>query len=60
MEEFAKMIANQSNLFVLGLEFNRIDSEGASLIFKAIEELKSFEKLFLNQNEIKKEIGAQI
>lgn len=30
MEEFGKMIATKQNLFALGLEFNKLGSEGAS------------------------------
>lgn len=53
MEEFSRMIATKKNLFALGMEFNKIGAEGASHILIGIKNLKAFEKLYLNANDIK-------
>ena len=45
---FAKMLENKANLFALGLEFNKIGSEGAAFVLNAVKKLKNFEKLYLN------------
>jgi hypothetical protein len=53
MEEFGRMLENKRNLFALGLEFNKLGSEGAAYVLVAIRKLKTFEKLYLNANDIK-------
>lgn len=53
MEEFGRMLENKKNLYTLGLEFNKIGSEGTSKILMSIKKLKAFEKLYLNANDIK-------
>ena len=44
-------------MFILGLEFNRIGAIGIGQILQALRGSKNFEKLYLNQNDIKKEVG---
>lgn len=53
MDEFGRMIEKQKGLFALGLEFNKLGSDGVSKVLIGIKSLKSFEKLYLNANEIK-------
>ncbi len=48
MDIFGQMLANKSNLFALGMEYNQIGSEGAAYILNSIKKLKNFEKLYLN------------
>ena len=40
--DFAKMLKNKRNLTVLGLEFNKIGHNGASLVMDAIKDLHNF------------------
>lgn len=47
------MIANKQNLFAIGLEFNKIGSEGAAKVLIGVKNLKHLEKLYLNANDIK-------
>ena len=49
MEEFARMLENKFALVTLGMEFNHIDSAGASAIMRAISNNHtSLEKVYLN------------
>lgn len=47
------MISKKPNLYAIGLEFNKIGSEGASKVLVAIKNLNHLEKLYLNANDIK-------
>ena len=47
------MLSNKVNLFALGLEFNKIGSTGAAYVLNSVKKLKTFEKLYLNSNDIK-------
>lgn len=53
MESTAHMLSNKSNLRILGLEYNSIGSEGANKLLPVLSGLKSLEKLYLNNNDIK-------
>jgi Ran GTPase-activating protein (RanGAP) involved in mRNA processing and transport len=52
LNEFCNFLANQSQLFALGLEFNRIGYKGLQRILEAIVDHQRLEKLYLNQNDI--------
>jgi hypothetical protein len=47
------MLETKKSLFALGLEFNKLTAEGVSHVLVAVRKLKSFEKLYLNANDIK-------
>lgn len=53
MDNFGKMLQNKPNMFAIGLEFNKIGANGASQVLTSIKNLQVFEKLYLNNNEIK-------
>lgn len=53
MEDFGRMLENKRNLYALGLEFNKIGAEGTAHVLVAVRKLKTFEKLYLNANDIK-------
>ncbi len=53
MDVFAAMLENKKGLYALGLEFNKIGSEGTAKVLMAVKKLKTFEKLYLNANDIK-------
>lgn len=53
MEDFGRMLENKKNLYALGLEFNKIGAEGTAHVLIAIRKLKTFEKLYMNANDIK-------
>lgn len=48
MDKLGQMLSNKINLYALGMEFNKIGSEGAAYIFNNVKRLKNFEKLYLN------------
>lgn len=50
--DFCTFLKNQSNLFALGLEFNRIGYKGLQAILESIVDHPKLEKLYLNQNDI--------
>ena len=51
-KDFIRLLERQTDLFALGLEFNRIGFKGAGLILGAIVNHPKLEKLYLNQNDI--------
>lgn len=53
LEEFGAMLSTKKGLYALGLEFNKIGSEGIAHVLLAVRELKAFEKLYINANEIR-------
>jgi len=53
MNELARCFSNKKSLFALGLEFNKIGAEGIAKVLMAVKNLKDFEKLFINANDIK-------
>lgn len=48
LDRLGEMISNKVNLFVLGMEFNKIGASGAAYILTNVKKLKNFEKLYLN------------
>jgi Leucine-rich repeat (LRR) protein len=58
--DFAKMLKNKRNLTVLGLEFNKIGHNGASLIMDATKDLHNFQKFYINNNQIDGSVGDSL
>jgi hypothetical protein len=52
IEDFTKLLSYQSDIFAVGLEFNRIGYKGLDYILKALVNHQKLEKLYLNQNNI--------
>ena len=58
--DFCNLLKNQSDLFAVGLEFNRIGYKGLENILKSLVGLHKLEKLYLNQNDINQQAGDTI
>jgi Ran GTPase-activating protein (RanGAP) involved in mRNA processing and transport len=57
IEDFTNMIAQQADLHILALEFNRIGYKGLAFILNALTGLEKLERLYLNQNDINSQAG---
>ena len=48
IEDFTNLLANQADLYLLALEFNRIGYKGLAFILNALTGHQKLERLFLN------------
>lgn len=60
MEPFAKMLQNKSQLRILGLEYNRINTYGIQHVLDSLVKLTEFERLFVNNNHINEDCGEAL